>query len=120
MRCRCELLHEAVGTRFRALAKLEGQHELRMAFDPDEAPRITDVHIVASKGIFVAFFFSDEAPNFIGLHVANGNVLDFLGKQAFTALASSNEQLADGIAVNASDALRAANAIAFNEQLKCE
>ena len=115
-----DLLHEPIRRSFRSLAEFEGQDQFRMPFNSDEAPRITDIHIIACKGIFMTFLLLDEIPNFVQLNILHRNTADFAGQERFALLAGNDQELDDRFAVQATQALRTPDAVTFNQESKCE
>src|ERR1039458_2871934 len=72
-----------------------------MALDPDEAPRIAQVHIVTLKRILVAFLLSHKSPDFIGLDIRHRDVADLGIKERFATLARVHHRFGDGLLVQA-------------------
>ena len=65
---------------------------------------------------FVAFFLLDETPNLIALHILDGNVDDHTAHEFLALLTGHHKKLHDGVAIRARDALRAADAVAFDQE----
>lgn len=101
-----------------AFPKGEVQNELRVAFDCNEAISIAHVRVIIGRAHL--FLLANEAPYFIRLYVAHGNVNNQPAHQRFALFASERQDFHDRVAVQIRYALRAANGIAFDEQAKRE
>ena len=101
-----------------ALSHSDVQHQLVMPLDCDEDVTVTEVLIVF--GAHALFLLADEGPNFVGFHIAHWNVDYPLRHDLLAFLTSEHQQLHDRVLVETANPHRAANAVAFDEELYSE
>ena len=111
-----QLLDEGFGVLDGALAQMPSQHELRVPFYRDEAVRIAGLVAVALR-VLRLLLAPDEAPDFVGLHVAHLNLADAAVLQALTFPPSEQQEREDRSLPDAGHALNASDAHALDQQM---
>ena len=99
-----------------ALAQVVGEYQLRAALYADKTISIAYFFAV-SRGL-VALFLLDKTPNLIYFYVMHGEVLDLRHHQGFATLPGQHQQTHERVPVCAGNPLRAANRVAFEQQLQ--
>jgi hypothetical protein len=112
--------HEARGALRVPLAKFEGQHKFGVPLDADKGPSIADLMKILIAVEALGFLFENITPYLVTLHIGHRHVADLGFHESLAAFASGNQQLHDGLLVEARDALGAADAVSFHEQFERE
>src|SRR5581483_10650278 len=117
--CRpCQLLSEGYRISHRATAQVPCQDQLCMALNADKRPGIA--YTIASNALMLLrpFLHPDESPKLIALDFFNRYAFDAFRHHVFTLLANGNQQLQNGVTMNASNSLGAANRATLNQMLQ--
>jgi hypothetical protein len=103
-----------------AASQGEVENQLRIAFDGNKAVGVPYPFIVRFLYRLVAFLLADESPNFIALDIFHRNVHDQAPHQCVALLTGGNEDFHDRVDVEIGNALRAPQAVTFDQQPKGE
>jgi hypothetical protein len=101
-----------------ALPYRVGRNQFRFGVNRDKYPSITDLWRIF--GLYVALFLRDEGPNFVALNMFTSKILHLCVHQCYATLSGQNQQAENCVAMQFCDALGAANARSFNQQLNCQ
>jgi hypothetical protein len=115
-----QLPHETSSAAHGSFAQVISEDKFGVPFYGDESPCVSDVREVALTPSLVPLLLLNEAPDFIALDILRWNPANRCGEHRFTAFASSDEHLLDRAMMQSSDARRAANAVAFANELDRE
>ena len=109
-----DAFHEAIRCGLVTLPHGDIEHQLGMPLDCNEGVAVAKVLIVLGPNALL--FLADEAPHFIGFHVAYLDINDPRRHDPFAFLASKYQQLQNRAVVDSGNALHGRNAGAFEQQ----
>ena len=111
-----ETFNENVGAGLVTAANSDIQGQFAIGFDGDEGIAVAEARIIARAAAFL--FLLDEAPDFVSLHVPDGDVRELPAHQLFALFTGQHEQLQNRRVVNFRQALNARHAVTFEQEPK--
>jgi hypothetical protein len=113
-----DALDEGVRGQLVALTHCNVQHQLCVPLYSNERVAVAQVLIVF--GTNALFLLADEAPQLVKFHVLHLHVADVTAHDAFTLLASENEQFQNRFLMNVCQTDHARNTVTFQQELQDE